>query len=356
MRGRKRNKGIHVKFRSERGTWEVVEYIRGKLKRHSTGHSSLEEAEEKLAEIIVSRTTPQTNEQYITLGEIMAYYIQEHVPTLPNAATVLKCFDRLIPFWGDLKLSDIRKKTSFDYIKHREAEFKKWQKENWKNTTRPLKKETVRREIEQLQAAIGEAYRDNIISICPYVWKPERAKSRTRWLTKPEAAKLLNEALKYDRVRSYLPLFILIGLHTGARSEAILNLRWPHVDFNSNRIDFSYNDKAGNKKAANIPIPRRLRGHLLRARLRGTDLGYVVHNNQERIKSVKNSFSTVCNRAGLEGVTPHTLRHTAASWRIQNGQSASKVANFLGHSTSQMVEQYYGHLAPDHLEDTANAY
>ena len=47
---RGKNKGIHIKYRDEpkRKCWEVVEYIRGKLKRHATGFSSREDAEENL--------------------------------------------------------------------------------------------------------------------------------------------------------------------------------------------------------------------------------------------------------------------------------------------------------------------
>lgn len=353
---RGKNKGAHVKFRKDRQCWEVVEYTFGKRKRHATGYGSRADAEEKLAEIILRRNAPQKNEQHITLGEIMAYYITEHVPTLPDASTVIKCFDRLIPFWGDLKLDDIRQSKSLEYLEVRKKEFKDWQKKNWKTFERELKPETVKREIEQLQAAIGHAYHRNIISICPYVWRPKGGNARTRWLSKKEAPLLLNEARKYERARDYLPIFILIGLHTGARSKAIFKLRWADIDFASNRIDFTRSYRSSNKKGAVIPIPRRLRGHLLRHRKRGVEMGYVVHIDQKPIKSVKKSFAEICRRAGLEGVTPNTLRHTAASWRIQSGQSSSKVARFLGHSTSQMVETTYGHMATNHLEDVADAY
>ena len=45
-------------------------------------------------------------------------------------------------------------------------------------------------------------------------------------LTEREAAALLRTALREPRVRLHLPLFILIGLYTGSRKEAILTLRW----------------------------------------------------------------------------------------------------------------------------------
>ena len=55
-------------------------------------------------------------------------------------------------------------------------------------------------------------------------------------------------------------------------------------------------------------------------------------------------------------VTPHVLRHTAASWMVQRGVSFAKVARYLGHSDSRTTEQIYAHHAPDYLEDARAAF
>ena len=149
-------------------------------------------------------------------------------------------------------------------------------------------------------------------------------------------------------------MFILIGLYTGARSGAILKLKWTDINFQTNRIDFSRLYDTKNKKGAIIPIPRKLRTHLLRHRKLGVEMGYVIHRHQERIKSVKSSFATICRIAELEDVTPHILRHTCVSWKIQGGASFEKTGLYAGMSP-QMVKDVYGHLSPDHLEDVANA-
>ena len=352
---RRKNRGVHVKFRKERSNWEVVEYIRGGIKRHSVGHGCREDAEEKLAEIIIQRSAPERNEDILTLGELIAYYIKEHLPSLARPDTALKCFERLIPFWGDLLLSDIKKSKVYEYVDYRRAEFYAWQKGHDRETRKELKMPTVRRELEQLQACIGYAYRDNIISICPFLWKPDKSRSRDRWLTKKEAGQLIRASKSLQHASEYLPLFILIGLYTGARTEAILKLRWPQVDFKRGLIDFTLNQTNNIKKAAVVPMTRRIRRELLKAKLRGSDLGYVIHQNQRPIKSVKNSFRTSCDIAELENVTPHILRHTAASWMVQKNVSASKVAKYIG-CTTQVIENTYGHLAPDHLKEAVESY
>ena len=349
-----KNKGIHVKFRKDRQCWEVVEYISGRLKRHATGYGGREHAEEKLAEIIIQRNQPSLNQSDLRLGDIMAYYIQNHLSTLPSAKTSLGCFERLIPFWGEMKLEDIKKSASLAYFEHRKKEFKKWQSSAGLKSNRTLSEPTVAREIRMLQSAINFCHKENIISVCPYIWRPRESKPRTRWLTQTEAAKLLNEARKNQNVRDYLTLFIQIGLHTGQRSKAILGLRWTDINFHTGMIDFARNYHASNKKGAIIPIPRRLLTALKQAKRRGTDLGYVINNNGKPIKSVKKSFSNTVAALGLEDVTPHTLRHTCVSWKIQKNQDYGKVGQYVGMSP-KMVKDVYGHMNPEHLKEVANA-
>jgi len=59
--------------------------------------------------------------------------------------------------------------------------------------------------------------------------------------------------------------------------------------------------------------------------------------------------------AGLWGkVTPHTLRHTAATWLMQRGVPIWQAAGYLGMS-AQMIERTYGHHHPDYLRAAAAA-
>jgi integrase len=53
-------------------------------------------------------------------------------------------------------------------------------------------------------------------------------------------------------------------------------------------------------------------------------------------------------------VTPHTLKHTAASWLIQAGVSYSDAAEFLDTSEA-MLRQTYAHLHPEHQKTAADA-
>jgi integrase len=59
--------------------------------------------------------------------------------------------------------------------------------------------------------------------------------------------------------------------------------------------------------------------------------------------------------AGLGGkVTPHTLRHTAATWLMQRGVPVWEAAGFLG-MPPEVLLGTYGHHHPDFLHGAANA-
>jgi len=172
---------------------------------------------------------------------------------------------------------------------------------------------TVRRELGVLRAAINYAHRSGSLTRPVAVELPERPAPRDRWLTRKEVAWLIRAACT-PQARLYLPLFILIALYTGRRKEAILSLRWPQVNLEARTINFEVaGRKRTNKRRGIIPIPPRLLPHLWRARRRGTDLGYVLHIDGERIGDIKKGFAAACERAGIEGVTPHSLRHTCAT-------------------------------------------
>jgi hypothetical protein len=53
-------------------------------------------------------------------------------------------------------------------------------------------------------------------------------------------------------------------------------------------------------------------------------------------------------------VTPHTLRHTAATWLRQCGVDKWEAAGFFGMSV-EMIDRVYGHHHPDNLRTAARA-
>jgi site-specific recombinase XerD len=63
---------------------------------------------------------------------------------------------------------------------------------------------------------------------------------------------------------------------------------------------------------------------------------------------IKRAFNNACKKAGLENVTPHTLRHTFASHLVMAGIDLSTVQRLLGHRDIATT-MIYAHLTEDHL-------
>lgn len=67
----------------------------------------------------------------------------------------------------------------------------------------------------------------------------------------------------------------------------------------------------------------------------------------------KRIFDPACERAGLSGVTPHDLRHTAASLAISAGANVKAVQRMLGHASAAMTLDVYAGLFADDADDVA---
>ena len=69
-----------------------------------------------------------------------------------------------------------------------------------------------------------------------------------------------------------------------------------------------------------------------------------------RILCNKKGFRAACDRAALVDFRFHDLRHTFASWWVQDGGDLYKLSRVLGHRTLQMSARY-GHLRTDDLHE-----
>lgn len=69
--------------------------------------------------------------------------------------------------------------------------------------------------------------------------------------------------------------------------------------------------------------------------------------------SVRKTFETTVEKAGMEDVTPHVLRHTWATRAVQEGASLIDVAGVLG-DRIETVTRVYLHHCPNHLKTAIN--
>lgn len=352
----KRNSGPTLKWREKNRCWEIQWFERGRRKRKSTSTACRDTAEGELAKFLIKRSAKETGQRSPDkrrIADVLTCYLLEHASELSNPENEDLFCTNLARFWGDMLVSEINTANCKAYLAHRQKEYIHYQKNIGRKTIRQISNGTVRRELEVLRAALNLDFNNERLEKVPHIWLPDRPQPRNRWLTHKEAARLLRAAKSMKYGAEYMHLYILMSLYTAARREAILTRRWTDIDFDKGLIDFGQGN--GNKKRSIVPIPRKLLRELRKARLRGTDLGYVIHHNQNPIKNLKKGFAACCDAAGLEGVTPHILKHTAISWMVQKDIAIAKISKWSATSIAT-IEKHYGHLAPDHLHEIREAY
>jgi integrase len=335
----RRNQGAKLRWREDRGAYYVVWTVNGRSRKHATGTASREEAEIIFAEWLQTRQRKvgPSDPAQILVADVLTYYATNRGPKVIGKETLANAIANLALGFDGKTVADAPAHVD-SYIKHRHRAAG-----------------TVRRELGVLQTAINYAHRCGQITRTVAVELPTTPPSRQRWLTRDEAAKLIRESRRDPKARLYMPLFILIGLYTGRRKEAILSLRWPQIDLKANRIDFEIEGRQRTKKQrGKAAIPDRLLPHLIRARRRGSDLGPVLHISGKPIANIKKGFAAACRRAGIEGVTPHCLRHTAATWLMQNGVNITVASAYLAMSEATLRRVYWHHH-PDYMREAAAA-
>lgn len=208
---------------------------------------------------------------------------------------------------------------------------------------------TILRDIGVLRASLAWAVQNKIITRdqCPDISNPVPSpKGRERWLTRAEAKALISSCRQ-----PHLRLFVMLALATGARSAALLELTWGRVDFEKGLVDLG--EGHGNKDRAIVPMNADLRKALEAARLMScTD--FVIEYGGRQVGTIKNGFEAACERAELEGVTPHILRHTTATWLVEAGISYEEIGKMLG-DTAETIERIYGHHSPNFLKRASAA-
>lgn len=335
----RRNQGPKLRYLEDRGAYYITWTVNGRSRKRTTGTASREEAEIVFAEWLHGRTRRDgpSDPAEILVTDILISYIAERGPKVIGQETLARAVENLARQWEGLTVVEVPAHVDA-YIRRRDRAAG-----------------TVRRELGVLQAAINYSHKKGRLTRSVTVELPPAPPSKERWLTRQEAAKLIRAARKDRKARLYLPLFILIGLYTGRRKEAILSLRWPQIDLKANRIDFEIEGRERTKKRrGKVPIPRPLIPHLRRAQRRGSDLGPVIHINGKPIGNTKKGFKAACRRAGIEDVTPHTMRHTAATWLMQNGASLSVASEYLAMSEATL-RRIYWHHHPAYMREAAEA-
>lgn len=140
------------------------------------------------------------------------------------------------------------------------------------------------------------------------------------------------------------------SLATGLRRANVTGLQWCDVDL-IKRHALIHPDQAKNKKA--IPVPLNEDAIAIIRKQLGKHHQFVFTYGGNRIVQCSTkAWKKALARAGIESFRWHDLRHTWASWHIQNGTTLQELQQLGGWSNFEMVLRY-AHLSSDHLKKAA---
>lgn len=331
-------------WRHPNGRWYVL-YGPGLKSRVSSGSTSRAEAEEFLKDWQLGHAAGAVTGT--TVADILKGYAAEKTPEVRSPGTIKYSVGPLIQHLGNLTPEQLLRQVIREYPKLRRKAPAKG---------RGIRNGTILREIGTLRAALAWGVECGLIASYPHISNPvTTAPPKDRWLTREEAKALLAQC-REPQTRT----FVMLALMTAARSGAILELRWERDSANpelaailwgQNLID--YGPGHGNKRRAVVPMNKELRKFLESMReLACSD--HVIERHGRPVESIRRGFEAACERAGIKGVTAHTLRHTAATWMAMAAVPMREIARTLG-DTEAVVEKHYAKHHPDYLKAATGA-
>jgi integrase len=208
---------------------------------------------------------------------------------------------------------------------------------------------TIRRELNALQACLNWCAdpKRKILrhEDLPAFDLPAENAPNDRWLREDEIDRLKAAAAgPAGRRMSRGERFLWLALETAGRSEAIRELTWDRVDFETRTIDLNKPGRRRTKKRrAVVPISKALEPVL--RRMHDERIGDMVLDSDAEVRK---PLCTIAKRAGVVEVTPNVLRHTAATHMARRGVPLFLIAKVLGNSLA-MEERVYAHHCPDDL-------
>ena len=255
----------------------------------------------------------------------------------------------VVPRWGSMTLAEVKHEDITSWLADLSA--------------RRLSASRVRAAHVALSQMLKLAVRSGRLARNPaeYVPLPRVHRADKRYLTHDEVDALADAAGEFRPV-------ILFLAYTGVRFGEMAALRVGRLDLLRRRATISeaVAEVAGRMvfstpkthQLRTVPIPRFLVDELapLVVGKGPQDLVFIgVKGAVLRLSHFRRSvFNSAVEATGLTGLTPHGLRHTAASLAIASGADVKVVQTMLGHASATMTLDLYGHLYPDRLDEIAD--
>jgi integrase len=243
----------------------------------------------------------------------------------------------LIPFFGRLRLDQITvaQIDAFKAAKHRAG----------------LNPKTVNNILSMLRCSLTTAHE----------WGLLRQPPKVRWLRVPVQG---YRYMSTDEAKALVPAapagfwrtLILFLLHTGCRFGEAAGLMWQDLDLDAaapvvhikRAASLGIVGPTKTGRPRDIPLSEELVAALRTFRRDGARVFQRSDGGIPNPESTLKYLHRFCDRAGIERVSWHVLRHTFATELVARGVPLPVVQRLLGHTTIMMTSRYT-HVAPSTL-------
>jgi integrase/recombinase XerD len=223
----------------------------------------------------------------------------------PKTQACYATSDRMCrPTFGTRYISEIDRRLIGEFVAHRKAG--------------GVSDATIRRDLDYLSSLCASAVAWGWLDTNPVTSFSKRtlkeARPRTRFRTRDEYDTLLTNAAEPVRPA------ITLAVETGLRKEELFGLAVSAIDLTRREIRL---DQTKNGTPRRVPLSQNaittIREILADTARPKAATHLFVHEDGTRFGDFKKGFNSACRRAKISGMRWHDLRHTFASWFVQQG-------------------------------------
>jgi excisionase family DNA binding protein len=309
--------------------WYVDFLVNGKRNREVVKYAqdrsdAVLHLQEKVSECFKGNHREIERKKPVKFAELAGRYLQDYSKVMKKSfkSDLYIVNAHLIPFFGDLEVDQI----SCLHLERYRAE----------RLTAGVKKSTTNRELAILSRIFSLGIDWGFSSENPVrkiKFFSEQDSVKERILTQEEEVRLLEAS------PGHLKPILKVALNTGMRRGEILGLRWSQVDLDKKTIRVERTKSGRNRYVFLNSDLHSIFEELHQAEEKSE---HVFRNSRtgQPFRDVKKAFKSACEKAGIQNLRFHDLRHTFASRLVERGADLITVKELLGHGTVKMTERY----------------
>lgn len=273
----------------------------------------------------------QLNERpHYSWRQAVIRWLDEH-PHHRSLKSTLVFLRQLDPVLGSIALHQITREHFETFIRQRQQD--------------GVSAATINRPLATARAILHTAHQHwDWIDQVPSIRLLPEPKQRIRWLTTEEATRLLHE------LPPHLAAMMRFSLATGLRENNVTQLRWEQIDLERNHA-WIHADQSKNQQALPVPLNQDAM-QVLREQQHQHHEFVFTFRGAPVTRANNHAWRKAIQRAGLTNLRWHDLRHTWASWHVQQG-TPLHVLQALGGWQQPAMVQRYAHLGAEHLVEYA---